>query len=84
MQIIAKMVMTKTENPAEVEYKHARLLMNAQELAHPVTYQGKPYYIQDFIRCPDPNGSGLKTYVYLGGNPEMIAANEITITEQPK
>jgi hypothetical protein len=73
-----------SSNPAEVEYKHARLLMNAQELAHPVMYRDKPYYIQEFHRVEDPHSSGLKTFVYLKGSPVLIPANEITITEQPK
>lgn len=71
-------------NPVEVEYKHARLLMNAQELAHPVTYRDKTFYIQEFHRVEDPHSSGLKTYLHLKGMPELIPANEITITEQPK
>jgi len=71
-------------NPAEVEYKHARLLMNAQELAHPVVYKGLKHYIQEFQRYPDPSGPGFKTSVYLAGNPELIPATEIEIKEQPK
>jgi hypothetical protein len=72
------------ENPAELEYKKARILMNAQELAHPVIYQDKPAFIQEFHRIEDPSSSGLKTFVYLKGNPNLIPATEITIKEQPK
>jgi hypothetical protein len=75
--------MDKT-TPAEAEYLHARILLKAQEMAHPVTYKGKPYFIQEFQRGDDPHSSRLKTWVYLRGNPELIPANEITITEQPK
>jgi hypothetical protein len=71
-------------NPVEVEYKHARILMNAQQLAHPVMHEGKPYFIQCFTRDQDPNSAGLKTYVYLTGKPGMIPASEITLVEQPK
>ena len=78
------MAHTPPTNPAEVEYKHARILMNAQELAHPVQYKGKTYFIQQFQRGDDPSSSALKTWVYLRGNPELIPANEITLEEQPK
>jgi len=70
--------------PAEAEYNHARLLLKAHEHAHPVMYKGKPYFIQQFQRSDDPHSSALKTWVYLRGNPEIIAANEITIEEQAK
>lgn len=76
--------MSKQENPAEIEYKHARALMNAQELAWPVVYQGAKYYIQEFQRFPDPAGPGFKTAVYLAGNPQLIPATEIKIKEQEK
>jgi hypothetical protein len=76
--------MTKQQNPAEVEYKHARMLMNAQELGWPVIYKGTKHFIQEFQRFPSPVGAGWTTAVYLAGNPELIPANEITITEQPK
>lgn len=71
-------------NPAEIEYKHARLIMNAQEMGYPVTYNEKTHFIQEFHRCPDPNSSGLKTYVHLSGLPDLIPASEITITERPQ
>ena len=71
-------------NPAEAEYSHARLLLKAQEYAHPVIYKGKPYFIQQFQRGDDPHSSALKTWVYLRGNPDLIPANEITLEEQPK
>lgn len=71
-------------NPAEVEYNHARLLLKAQEYAHPVIYKGKSYFIQQFQRGDDSHSSAIKTWVYLRGNPELIPANEITIEEQPK
>ena len=72
------------ENPAEIEYKKARALMNAQELAYPVIYRGLKYYIQEFQRFPNPAGPGFKTAVYLAGLPELIPATEIEIKEQPK
>lgn len=78
------MAHTQQSNPAEIEYKHARILMNAQELALPVLYQGKHEFIQEFHRVDKEVGSGLQTYVYLRGNPNLILANEITIKEQPK
>lgn len=71
-------------NPAKIEYEHARKLMNAQELGYPVTYRGLTQYIQEFHRCQDPNGAGLKTYIFLFGNATMIPAEEITITERPQ
>jgi hypothetical protein len=78
------MTHTPPSNPAEIEYKHARILMNAQELGHPVMHKDKSYFIQQFQRGDDPHSSSLKTWVYLRGNPELIPANEITIEEQPK
>lgn len=71
-------------NPAEIEYKHARALMNVQELGLPVLYQGQNEFIQEFHRVDKEVGSGLQTYVYLRGNPDLIPASEITIKEQPK
>lgn len=71
-------------NPAKVEYEHARKLMNAQELGYPVVYKEKTHYVQEFTRCQDPCGSGLKTYVYLFGLPNMVPADEVTITERPQ
>lgn len=72
-------------NPAEIEYKHARLLMNAQEMGYPVVWKGKNEFIHTFNRCDDPNSSGLKTYVHLRGMPNLeIPASEITLVERPQ
>jgi hypothetical protein len=76
--------MTDKTSPAEAEYKHARMLMNAQELGWPVVYKGTKHYIQEFQRFPSPIGAGWSTAVYLAGNPELIPASEITIKEEPK
>lgn len=76
--------MSKPENPAELEYKHARALMNAQELAYPVIYQGAKYFIQEFQRFENTAGPGFKTALYLKGLKELIPATEIEIKEQPK
>jgi hypothetical protein len=72
------------QSPAEAEYKHARMLMNAQELGWPVLYKGNKQFIQEFQRFENPSGTGFCTAVYLKGNPELIPANEITIKEEPK
>jgi len=76
--------LTKPENTAEIEYKHARALMNAQELGYPVLYKGAKHFIQEFQRFENPEGPGFKTAIYLKGNPELIPATEIEIKEQPK
>jgi hypothetical protein len=76
--------MNDKTSPAEAEYKHARMLMNAQELGWPVIYRGKKEFIQEFQRYPSPVGAGWTTAVYLAGNPELIPASEITIKEEPK
>lgn len=78
------MAIQTQENPAELEYKKARILMNMQELCLPVLYKGKMEFIQEFHRVESPVGSGWKTLVYLKGNPELIPATEIEIKEQPK
>ncbi len=76
--------MTDKTTPAEAEYLQARILLKAHEFGHPVMYKGKPCFIQQFQRGDDPHSSALKTWVYLRGIPDMIPADEITITEQPK
>jgi hypothetical protein len=72
------------ETPAEAEYRQARLLLNAQEFAHPVIWRGMPYFIQSFRRDEDPTSSALVTCVYLKGCPDLVPANELTLQEQPK
>jgi hypothetical protein len=72
------------ENPAELEYRKARALMNAQELAYQVSYKGLNYFIKEFQRFQNPTGPGFKTAVYLTGLPDLIPATDIEIKEPPK
>jgi len=79
-----KPITSDEPSPAQVEYEHARKLMNAQELGYPVQWRGRNNFIQELHRVLDPNGSGLKTFIYLSGNPEIIPASEISIAERPQ
>lgn len=72
------------ETPAEAEYSHARLMLKAQEFAHPVIWRGKPYFIQAFRRDEDSTSSALVTSVYLKGCPDLVPAVELTLQEQPQ
>jgi hypothetical protein len=70
--------------PADAAYDHARLMLKAQEYAHPVMWRGMPYFIQSFQRDEDPTSSGLITTIYLKGCPDLVPAAELTLQELPK
>ncbi len=72
------------ETPAEAEYRQARLMLKAQEFAHPVIWRGMPYFVQSFRRDEDPTSSALVTSVYLKGCPDLVPAHELTLQELPK
>ena len=67
------------DTPAAQTAKHNRVLLHAHQTAHPVLYAGQQRFIHTLTFMS--YGGGIKTLVYLAGDPAPVEAEAVQLQE---